>query len=134
MSNSAVASLRRLPVLVPMAIAGLIMVGPASGAGSFDGSYKGNQTTVRTNNTQECSTLDHANVVLVVQDNHFTRRWGVADLSVDIGPDGSFNKSVVTSDSRRLRNIAITGKIVGGALEADIGTDLCAAHLSLKKS
>jgi hypothetical protein len=134
MSNLAAASLRRLPVLLPIALAGLVLVGPASGAGSFDGSYRGNQTTLRSNNTQDCSTLDHPNIVIVVQDNHFTRRWGVGDLSVDIGPDGSFSKSVVTSDSRRLRNIAITGKITAGNFEADIGTDLCAAHLSLKKS
>jgi hypothetical protein len=134
MSNSAAASIRRLPGLIPLAFLGLVLVGPASGAGSFDGTYKGNQTTLRANNTQACATLDHSNVVVIVQDNHFTRRWGVGDLSVDVAPDGSFETSVVTSDSRRLRSITIKGRIAGGALEADIGTELCAAHLSLKKT
>lgn len=39
----------------------------------------------------------------------------------------------VTGSQRKLRGAQMTGKITGNDLEADIGTDLCAGHLSLKK-
>jgi len=111
---------------------------PSFGAGQFDGNYRGTQRTLRSNGTAQCANLNHDNILLVVQDNHFDRHWGEADLAVDVGADGSFrqSKSVATVGAKGggLRVIEITGKIAGGNLEADIGSDLCAAHLSLRKS
>lgn len=127
------ASVSGVATVVLLSGAALLPVAPAGAAGQFDGTYKGKQTTVLTNNTAECAHLDHDTTVSV-QDNHFNRTWGQGQMSVDVAPDGTFAQKVVTSDSRRLRNIAIKGKITGNSLEADIGTDLCAAHLSLTKS
>jgi autotransporter translocation and assembly factor TamB len=115
-------------------IAGLTLAGTVSAAGSFDGTYKGSQTSTGTNNSQECASLSRDNVALTVQNNHFNRQWGEGVLSVDVAPDGSFATSVNATSGRRLRTIGIKGRIAGGNLEADIGSDLCSAHLSLKKS
>jgi hypothetical protein len=120
--------------LVPVACLGLALIHPASATGSFDGSYRGTQRTLRSNNSAACASLDHDNIRIVVQDNHFNRRWGQADLAVDIPASGAFHQSVVTTDSRKMRTIEITGTIKDGTMDAEIGTSLCAAHLSLRKS
>jgi hypothetical protein len=101
-------------------------------AGSFDGVYKGTQRATQTNNSADCLQLNHDNVVLRIQDNHFTRTWR-AELQVDVAPDGSFAASTVIGQ-RPFRTANIKGKISGADLEADIGTNLCSAHLSLKRS
>jgi len=106
---------------------------PAGAGGPFDGTYKGRQTGTLTTNAPDCQSLNHP-VAIIIQDNHFTRRWGEATLDVAVAADGSFAASFVTPDRRRLRNISIKGKIAGGVLDADIGSELCAAHLSLTKS
>ena len=125
-------------ILAAAAIAGAALCSAlppsAFGAGAFDGSYRGTQRTLRSNGSGECANLNHDNVLLVIQDNHFNRHWGPADLAVDVAANGSFSARSVTGDRARLRTIAITGQITGKNLEADIGTDLCAAHLSLTKS
>jgi hypothetical protein len=122
---------RATQVATALLTIGLVAALPAAAAGSFDGVYKGSQTTVRNNGSGECANLDRP-TTLVVRDNHFTRKWA-ADLEVDIAPDGSFEQRVIASQ-RPLRTASIKGKIANGTLEADIGTDLCSAHLSLKKS
>ncbi len=73
------------------------------------------------------------NLVLIVTDNKFVRHWGVATIPVEVAPDGTFSAGVVVSTKPHLRQAQIKGKISGGNLEADIGTDLCAGHMSLKK-
>ena len=105
----------------------------ASAAGSFDGTYRGTQKTIRTNNSSDCTRIDQENVALTVQDNHFVRHWGVITFDVTIAADGTFSSNEVTGAQRKLRAAQMTGKITGNNLEADIGTDLCAGHLSLKK-
>jgi hypothetical protein len=119
-------------VLLPSAVS-LVLAAPAGAAGAFDGTYKGRQTGTLTTSAPDCQSLNYP-VAIVIQDDHFTRRWGQANLDVTVAADGSFAASAVTPDRRRLRNIAIKGKIAGGVLDADIGSDLCAAHLSLTKS
>jgi hypothetical protein len=123
----------RTGLALALTCVGLALAVPAGAAGSFDGTYKGTQATTSTANNASCASLDRG-TSLVVTDNHFTRHWGQADLQVPVAADGSFDTKVTTSDSRKLRTIGIKGKITGGALEADIGSDVCSAHLSLKKS
>jgi hypothetical protein len=132
MSNPVIGSLIRAAVIIPVACASLGFATPVNAAGAFDGVYKGTQQTTKTNNDGACANLDHAATTLTITDNHFTRKWS-AVLEVTVAPDGSFQQSVVAG-MRPLRTATITGKIVSGNLEADIGTDLCSAHLSLKKS
>jgi hypothetical protein len=124
----------RTPLCRALIVAGLglAVAGPAVSAGSFDGTYRGSQRVTLNNNSSDCANIKQDNMVLTVTDNKFIRHWGVATLPVDVAPDGTFSSSVVVSN-RPLRQAQIKGKIAGGDLEADIGTDLCAAHLSLKK-
>jgi len=105
----------------------------AVAAGSFDGTYRGTQKTIRTNNSSDCTRIDQDHMSLTVQDNHFIRHWGVVTFDVTIAADGTFTSNEVTGAQRKLRAAQMTGKITGNNLEADIGTDLCAGHLSLKK-
>jgi hypothetical protein len=111
---------------------GLAFAGPAVSAGSFDGTYRGAETVTQTNNSSECLSIKQDHMALTVTDNKFVRHWGVATLPVEIAPDGTFSSSVVVSN-RPLRQAQIKGKITGGDLEADVGTELCAGHMSLKK-
>jgi hypothetical protein len=116
------------PLAVILALAGM-----ASAAGPFDGTYRGSETMVRGNNTALCTA--HNDLVIVVRNNHFRRRWVEADLNVDVAGDGTFNSSTMYDLGRhRQGTVTITGKIVGASLEADIGSDRCAFHMSLKKS
>jgi hypothetical protein len=124
---------RRPGLMLSSTLLALAVVSAAAAAGSFDGTYKGTQATTTKSADASCANLDRG-ISVVVQDNHFSRHWGQAELQVPVAADGSFDTKVTTSDSRRLRTIAIKGKIADGGLEADIGSDLCSAHLSLKKS
>jgi hypothetical protein len=109
----------------------VILVGTASAAGSFDGTYKGSETVVVSNN--KC--FDHG-IVLIIQNNHFNMRHGL--LSVDVAADGTF-KQAANAGSKRSPFISIEGKITGASLEADITisgvkANDCAYHWSLRKS
>jgi hypothetical protein len=77
---------------------------------------------------------DQCNVSLTIDDNQFIRRWGVARIQAEVAPDGSISGAASTSDSHRMRTMAIDGKIDGDAVEATMGTALRAVHLSLKRS
>ncbi|MBS0560588.1 MAG: hypothetical protein JSR21_11090 [Proteobacteria bacterium] len=126
-----------LAVLAAAAVAGTAVWAAlpltALGAGAFDGTYRGSQRTIQTNNSADCSRMDRDNTTISITDNHFTRRWGEAELSVDVGADGSFEQKALMR-GKQLRTAVIKGKVTGGMLEADIGTPLCSVHLSLKKS
>ncbi len=111
---------------------GFAVAGPALSAGSFDGTYRGTESVTLTNNSSDCLSIKQDHMAVTVTDNKFVRHWGIATLPVEIAPDGTFSSSVVVSN-RPLRQAQIKGKITGGNLEADVGTDLCAGHMSLKK-
>jgi hypothetical protein len=113
---------------------GILLAAPAGAAGSFDGTYRGSQRILRTNNSSECNNLNSDKMLLNIQDNHFTRRWYTAELGIDVAPDGSFHQSASFNAGRRVTTAKIDGKITGGSFEADLGTDTCAVHLSLTKS
>jgi hypothetical protein len=132
-------------LLPGLALLGMVAVGAAPGlaAGSFDGTYRGPQKTIRSNNSAGCSNLDH-DVVIRIVDNHFTRSWGVQangsdTIQVDVGADGSFKGSTASLSDKRARGGAtrafeISGQIKGGVLQAELGSSLCAVSLTLKKS
>jgi len=122
----------RLHLAAPLAVL-LALAGMASAAGPFDGTYRGSETMVRGNNTTLCAA--HNDLVIVVRNSHFRRRWVEADLKVDVAGDGTFSGSTMYDVGHNRRaTVTITGKIVGASLEADIGSDRCAFHMSLKKS
>jgi hypothetical protein len=119
--------------LVVAIAATLTVAGAAGAAGPFDGTYKGSETVQLNNNYQGCS--NRTDIVLIIQNSHFTRRWYDTQFGVDVASDGTFSQ-VASFDAGRNRraNVSITGKIVGASLEADMGSDRCKMHLSLKKS
>lgn len=106
----------------------------AGAAGPFDGTYRGNQRAIRGNESPDCAGTSRDNVVVVIRDGHFTRSWGNGKMEVTVAPDGSFHGEGAVQNSRRAHFASINGKITGGDLEADIGTNYCAGHLSLKKT
>ena len=118
-----------------------VRLGPAAAvdsfaANTFDGVYSGTQRTILTNNSALCARIA-TDTVLRIQNNHFSRQWGVANLSVDVAADGSFEAKQFVGGGRATgdpRVVRITGQIADSNLEADIGGTRCAVHLSLKKS
>jgi hypothetical protein len=108
---------------------------PARAAGTFDGTYKGVQRVTRTNNSEQCNALAKDNLAVVVRDNHFKRGWYETVLDVGVAADGSFHESArFTIGKGRQAVVQIDGRIAGNVLEADIGTEGCAAHMALTKS
>jgi hypothetical protein len=124
--------LTRLNWVVPIAVT-LAMAGSAAAGGSFDGIYRGSQTLQLNSNTQLCTNRD--DIVLHVQNNHFNWRWVNSVIGVDVASDGTFDASGTYEMGRNLKApVTIKGKIVGASLEADMASNRCALHLSLKKS
>lgn len=115
---------------------------PALAAGSFDGTYRGSQVTLRTNNSSACAHMDRDNVVIRIENNRFSRSWGVHNggdkVEVAVAADGSFKgETAALSDrtSRRgTRSFTMQGRISGGVLEAEFGSNLCAVKMTLRKS
>ncbi len=105
-------------------------------AGTFNGTYAGMQHGNPNNSSAggHCSNLDHP-VKLVVADNVAKYAWGQETIEAPIGNDGSFSGSKPGWAGRGGSGQAFTlaGRISGGNLEADVGTTVCGAHLSLKK-
>ena len=111
----------------------LALAGTALAAGPFDGTYRGSQTVLLNNNYQGCSA--RTDIVLVIRNNHFTRQWAGNVIDVDVAGDGTINKTASYEAGRnRQATLTVTGKIAGASLEADIGSDRCRMHLSLRKS
>jgi hypothetical protein len=126
--------LHRSAVVASLACLGLALAVPAGAAGSFDGTYKGTQRVTRSNNSQACDSLTKDNMVLVIRDNHFNRGWYETVIGIDVTPDGTFHQTQMITVGRRQAVVQVNGKITGASFEGDIGTDACAAHLSLTKS
>jgi hypothetical protein len=115
-------------------------VGMISTAGPFDGTYKGSQTILRSDNGAECMHRD--DIAIAVRDGRFN--WidnsvfvSTTILDVAITAEGSFSKwgSVWGLDGTIISPVNIEGKITGNKLEADIdGGFSCISHLSLTKS
>jgi hypothetical protein len=120
-------------LLLTVAVAAtLAMAGAAGAAGPFDGTYSGSQTVQLNNNYQGCA---DRNIALVIRNSHFTRPWGGDEFGFDVASDGTFNKTGFYNAGRgRQAQVTVTGKIVGASLEANIGSDRCKMHLSLKTS
>jgi hypothetical protein len=75
-----------------------------------------------------------------IVDNHFTRTWGNPKQAIDVEvkPDGKVHGVTAAnpgavSGRRTAREFVVEGKITGGVLEAEIGSSLCAAKMTLKK-
>ena len=126
--------MRRLTTGVALGLAlGLIpLANHTMAAGAFDGTYAGQKRETQNNQSGYCHDTNGV-TMLAVKDNVISYRWGVP-LEGPVAGDGSFS---VEHQGMAMRGaaamISIKGRISGGNLEADVGSNLCAAHLSLKK-
>jgi hypothetical protein len=103
-------------------------------AGPYDGVYAGTQRVTKTNNSTQCSTINQDNVKVMVMDNTLRYRWGPVPLQATVASDGSFSVDVAGGSSVGYSSsVAFKGRINIGNLEADVGGNICAGHLSLKK-
>jgi hypothetical protein len=107
----------------------------ARAAGPFDGVYAGTQRVTKTNNSTQCAKIDQDNVRIMVMDNTIRYRWGPVPLQATVAGDGSFSVDAAGASSRGFSSsVSFKGRINVGTLEADVGGNICAGHLSLKKS
>jgi hypothetical protein len=109
----------RSSLILSLTCLGLMLAGSAGAAGSF---------------SQQCESLTKDNMVVVIRDNHFNRGWYETVIGIDVSPDGTFHQTQMITVGRRQAVVQVNGKITGASFEGDIGTDACAAHLSLTKS
>ena len=127
---------RTFAILIVVALSGGGIAADATAASPFDGVYRGTQQAIKSNNSGDCAKVNSDNIVLRIQNGHFTRQWYTALLNVSVAPDGSFDQTAMISGGRATgapRAAQIKGHITGNKLEADIGSDYCAVHLSLMK-
>jgi hypothetical protein len=116
--------LARPLVLLPVAAA-------FGAAGPFDGRYVG-QSSLTRGASPECG--PPGNAAWTVTDGHVSHKYGVAFITTNVGPDGSFTASVKYMHGRRADFARMEGHISGGVLEATIEGYACTYHYSLKKS
>lgn len=103
--------------------------------GPYDGVYTGTQRVTKTNNSTQCSKINQDGVKVMVMDNTIRYRWGPVPLQATVAGDGSFSVDVAGGASRGYSSdISFKGRIATGNLEADVGGNICAGHLSLRKS
>ena len=135
MHRPTIGTTNRPGFIVSLACLGLALAGPAGAAGSFDGTYKGTQRVMRSNNSQQCELLTDrttwwSSSVTITSIAAGTR----PSIGIDVSPDGTFHQTQMITVGRRQAVVQVNGKITGASFEGDIGTDACAAHLSLTKS
>jgi hypothetical protein len=126
--------IRFATVFVMGVIPGLLPMGNlAMAAGSFDGTYVGPRRETQNNNSGYCHDTNGPTRV-VISNNVIKFQWGVP-LETTIGADGSFSVDHQGMGMRGAQAIiSMKGRISGGNLEADVGNNACAIHMSLKKS
>jgi hypothetical protein len=99
----------------------------APAASQFDGRYVG-QSTLTRGAPPTCS--PPGNTTWTVTDGNVSHKYGVASITADVGPDGSFSASEKYMHGRRADFATMTGHIAGDALEADIEGYACKYHYS----
>jgi hypothetical protein len=127
--------IRTKPLMVLGLALGLLpLANRAMAAGPFDGVYAGTQRVTKTNNSTDCLKINQDNIKVMVMDNTIRYRWGPVPLQTTVASDGSFSVDVSGGASRGYSStVSFKGRINIGNLEADVGGNICAGHLSLRK-
>lgn len=114
--------------------AGLMLASGAMAAGPYDGVYVGSQRVTKTNNSSQCQRINQDNLKVMVMNSTIRYRWGPVPLETTVASDGSFSEDAGGSASRGYSSaVSFKGKITGTNLEADVGGNVCAGHLSMRK-
>jgi hypothetical protein len=114
---------------------GLTMaVGLAAAAGPFDGTYSGSRRETKSNNSGFCQNINRDQTQLVVANGVASYPWAKKTFEAPVKSDGTFEITGQGLAMAGASSITLKGKITGNNMEADIGNNSCAAHMSLKKS
>jgi hypothetical protein len=109
----------------------LLPVAAAFGAtGPFDGRYVGHGGLTR-GALPTCG--PPRNAVWTVTDGHVSHKYGVAFITANVGPDGSFTADVKYMHGKRADFARMEGRISGGVLEATIEGYACTYRYSLMR-
>jgi hypothetical protein len=118
-----------------IAVAGLNYA--AQAAGPFDGTYRGPATLVSGNNSAVCKTFATS---ITVTDSHLTYNHGAyAVINTDVAADGSFSGSAAINavggrGTHAPAQVTLQGKVAGSAIDAQVSSENCAFHLTLRKA
>jgi hypothetical protein len=117
---------------VGLVLGPMVMASGAIAAGAFDGTYAGRQIETLNNNSGMCQNINKDTRVIVAN-NVIRYSWGVP-LETTVGSDGSFSVDHAGLAVRgAAASVSLKGRITSGNLEADVGGNRRAAHLSSKK-
>ncbi|GAC1337599.1 MAG: hypothetical protein NVSMB18_02760 [Acetobacteraceae bacterium] len=101
-----------------------VAVAPAPAApGGFDGVYRG--SGVITHSTARHCPVPGAGRT-VVRDGVVRRRWNNMAIEAPVQPDGTFNT--------QLGRVRMGGRIAGGRMEFDLGSEFCQYHFALARA
>jgi hypothetical protein len=105
----------------------LLPVATAAAASEFDGRYVGQGTLTR-GAPPVCG--PPGNTTWTVTEGHVSHKYGVASITADVGPDGSFSACSKYMHGKRADFATMKGHIAGNTLEADIEGYACKYHYS----
>ena len=127
--------IRSKPLMVLGLALGLFpLANRAIAAGPYDGVYAGTQRVTKTNNSSQCQKINQDGIKVMVMDNTIRYRWGPIPLQATVANDGSFSVDASGAASAGYSgSVSFKGRINIGNLEADVGGNICAGHLSLRK-
>ena len=106
--------------------------GVALAGGPFDGTYTGPRHETKNSNSGYCRNVTVDRTKLVVVDGVAMYSWGKGPINAPVKADGTFYVQI--PGWRGGLPFEMKGTIAGNSLEADVGNNTCAGHLSLKKS
>ena len=115
-----------------LAVGSMAAAGVVLAAGAFDGTYTGPRHQTKDSNSGYCRNVEVAQTKLVVADSMAMYTWGRGPINAPVKADGTFYVQV--PGWRGGLPFELKGTITGNNLEADVGNNTCAGHLSLKKS
>jgi hypothetical protein len=105
----------------------------AMAAGPFDGVYAGFERETKNANNGYCHDINRDDLRTTVTDSAIQWKWGGVQLKATIAPDGSFSTSAA-GWANGSGAFLFHGRVTGGNLEADVGNNTCATHISMKKT
>jgi hypothetical protein len=124
----------KLLMVLGLAMGAVPLAYSAMAMGPYDGVYSGTQRVTKTNNSTQCQRIDQDNVKVMVVDSTFRYRWGPIPLQATVASDGSFSVNVAgAAGTTTSSSVFLKGRINIGNLDAEVGGNICAAHLSLRK-
>ena len=113
---------------------GLLAFGDmALAASPFDGTYSGPRKETKSNNSSLCMNISRDQTQATVTDGVASYPWAKTTYQAPVKADGSFEITAAGLAIAGASSITFKGKITGNNMEADIGNNVCAAHMSLKK-